>query len=108
LGRHEILKFSSILPKYLDTGALILLEFLQVKLDVREALGLKKSRNDITKITKWFPIKKGDGGQRGSLRVQLIWDEKHGEFTVFLIAAKNLPRMDGFLVSIHTYTRMYL
>ena len=86
----------------------MLLEFLQVKLDVREALGLTKSSTDVTKITKWFPIKKGDGGQRGSLRVQLIWDEKHGEFTVFLIAAKNLPRMDGFLVRIHTYTRTYL
>ena len=86
----------------------MLLECLQVKLDVREALGLTISSNDITKTTKWFPIKKGDGGQRGSLRVQLIWDEKQGEFTVFLIAAKNLPRMDGLLVRIHTCTRIYV
>jgi hypothetical protein len=86
----------------------MLLEFLQVKLDVREALGLTKSSNNVTKITNWFPIKKGDGDQKGSLRVQLSWDEKQGEFTVFLIAAKNLPRMDGLLVRIHTYTRIYL
>ena len=73
----------------------------QVSINLRDDILQGKEAKNPT-LKKWFPLARM-GNAKGKLHVQFGWDDKAMELTVFLLEAKDLPRMDGVLLKSDPY-----
>ena len=67
----------------------------QVSINLRDDILQGKEAKNPT-LKKWFPLARM-GNAKGKLHVQFGWDDKAMDLTVFLLEAKDLPRMDAHL-----------
>ena len=73
----------------------------QVNLHLRDDI-LKGKAVKNPRVQKWFPITCMER-PAGKLHLELSWNNPKKELTVFLLAAKDLPRMDGMVFKSDPY-----
>ncbi len=73
----------------------------RIELTLRDDI-MPKKKGKSYRQQKWFPMT-CMGRPAGKLHLELCWKHDQKELTVFLLAAKDLPRMDGMLLKSDPY-----